>query len=80
MKVVDPEPVPGLTYPLARATIDCAMQRARALEAYPVITRPGREIAWGEAHVGARQGLTAAGFDQTPVPVVGSHRGPPGNR
>jgi GNAT superfamily N-acetyltransferase len=31
----------GLTYPLARATIDYARQRgARALEAYPMITHP----------------------------------------
>lgn len=38
----------GLTYPLARATIDFARERgARALEAYPMITQPGKEITWG---------------------------------
>jgi GNAT superfamily N-acetyltransferase len=46
----------GLTCPLARATIDFARERgARALEAYPMITQPGKEITWGEVHVGARQ-------------------------
>ncbi|MFJ9781806.1 GNAT family N-acetyltransferase [Amycolatopsis sp. NPDC101161] len=34
----------GLTYPLAEATIGFARERgARALEAYPMITRPGKE-------------------------------------
>jgi len=33
----------GLTYPLARATIDFARERgAMALEAYPMITQPGK--------------------------------------
>jgi GNAT superfamily N-acetyltransferase len=53
----------GLTYPLARATIDFARERgARALEAYPMITQPGKEITWGEVHVGARQVFEDAGF------------------
>jgi GNAT superfamily N-acetyltransferase len=46
----------GLTYFLARSTIDFARKRgARALEACPMITQPGKEITWGEVHVGARQ-------------------------
>jgi GNAT superfamily N-acetyltransferase len=46
----------GLTDPLAWATIDFARERgARALEAYPMITQPGKEITWGELYVGARQ-------------------------
>ena len=53
----------GLTYPLARATIDFARERGvPALEAYPMITQPGKEIAWGEMHVGARQVFEEAGF------------------
>jgi GNAT superfamily N-acetyltransferase len=60
----------GLTYPLARATIDFARQRgARALEAYPMITQPGKEITWGELHVGARQVFEEAGFRQVSHPT-----------
>jgi len=61
----------GLTYPLARATIDFARERgARALEAYPMITHPGKEITWGELHVGARQVFEDAGFEQVSHPTV----------
>jgi GNAT superfamily N-acetyltransferase len=61
----------GLMYPLARATIDFARERgARALEAYPMITEPGREITWGEVHVGARQVFAAAGFVEVSHPTV----------
>jgi GNAT superfamily N-acetyltransferase len=64
----------GLTYPLASATIDFARQRgARALEAYPMITQPGKEITWGELHVGARQVFSDAGFTEVgrPDPPAG---------
>jgi GNAT superfamily N-acetyltransferase len=61
----------GLTYLLARATIDFARQRgARALEAYPMITQPGRVITWGELHVGARQVFEEAGFEQVTHPTL----------
>jgi len=61
----------GLTYPLARATIDFARARgARALEAYGIVTQPGREITWGEVHVGARQVFEDAGFDEVSRPTV----------
>jgi GNAT superfamily N-acetyltransferase len=61
----------GLTYPLARATVDFARERgARALEAYPMITPPGREITWGEVHVGARQVFEDAGFREVSRPTV----------
>ena len=61
----------GLTYPLAAATIDFARERgARALEAYPMITYPGKEITWGEAHVGARQVFEDAGFKEVSHPTV----------
>jgi GNAT superfamily N-acetyltransferase len=61
----------GLTYHLARATIDFARGRgARALEAYPMITRPGKEITWGEVHVGARQVFEDAGFEEVSHPTV----------
>lgn len=61
----------GLTYPLAAATIDYARERgARALEAYPMITQPGKEITWGEMHVGARQVFDDAGFTEVTRPTV----------
>jgi GNAT superfamily N-acetyltransferase len=61
----------GLTYPLARATIDFARGRgARALEAYPMITQPGKVITWGEVHVGARQVFEDAGFKEVSSPTV----------
>jgi GNAT superfamily N-acetyltransferase len=61
----------GLTYPLAGATIDFARDRgARALEAYPMITQPGKEITWGEVHVGTRQVFEHAGFEEVSHPTV----------
>jgi GNAT superfamily N-acetyltransferase len=60
----------GLTYPLAQATIDFARDRgARALEAYPMITQPGKEITWGELNVGARQVFEDAGFEEVSHPT-----------
>jgi GNAT superfamily N-acetyltransferase len=60
----------GLTYLLARATIDFARERgARALEAYSMITQPGKEITWGELHVGARQVFEDAGFKEVGHPT-----------
>ena len=44
----------GLTYALAAATVRYARANgARALEAYAMLTQPGKEITWGELHVGA---------------------------
>ena len=61
----------GLTYPLARATIDYARGRgARALEAYPMITQPGKEVTWGELNVGARQVFEDAGFEEVSHPTL----------
>lgn len=60
----------GLTYALARAAVDFARQRgARAVEGYPMITEPGKEITWGELHVGARQVFEDAGFVQVTQPT-----------
>ena len=60
----------GLTYPLARATIDFARERgARALEAYPMVTQPGKEVTWGELNIGARQVFEEAGFKEVTHPT-----------
>src|SRR5437762_6856451 len=45
----------GVSRALARAAVEFARQRgARALEGYPMITQPAKEITWGELHVGSR--------------------------
>lgn len=60
----------GLTYDLARAAVGFARERgARALEAYPMITEPGKVITWGELHVGARQVFEDAGFKEVTHPT-----------
>jgi GNAT superfamily N-acetyltransferase len=60
----------GLTYHLARAAVDFARERgARALEGYGMVTEPGKEITWGELHVGARQAYEEAGFTQVSHPT-----------
>jgi GNAT superfamily N-acetyltransferase len=61
----------GLTYHLARAAVDYAREQgARALEGYSMITYPGKEITWGELHVGARQVFEEAGFRPVGSPTV----------
>lgn len=61
----------GLTYQLARATIDFARERgACALEGYPIIAQPGKEIPWGDAHVGTRQVFEDAGFTEVSHPSL----------
>lgn len=59
----------GLTYALAAATVDYARENgARALEAYTMLTEPGKEITWGELHVGSCQVFAEAGFTQVSHP------------
>jgi GNAT superfamily N-acetyltransferase len=59
----------GITYALAAATVDFAREHgARALEAYPMTTPPGKEIIWGELHVGSRQVFADAGFTEVSHP------------
>jgi GNAT superfamily N-acetyltransferase len=60
----------GIGYALARATVDFARERgARALEAYPMLTRPGEDITWGELNVGTRSMFDAAGLAQVSHPT-----------
>ena len=61
----------GLTYPLARATIAFARERgATAMEGYPMDPPPGKEVTWGELHVGARQVFEDAGFEEVTRPTL----------
>jgi GNAT superfamily N-acetyltransferase len=59
----------GLTYALAAAAVEFARnQGARAVEGYPMITRPGHDVTWGELHVGSRSAFAAAGFREVSRP------------
>jgi GNAT superfamily N-acetyltransferase len=59
----------GITYALAAATIAFARaQGAAAVEGYPMIPAPGKEVTWGEVHVGTRQVFAAAGFTEVARP------------
>lgn len=61
----------GITYALAAAAADYARSSgARAVEGYAMITQPGREVTWGELHVGARQVFADAGFAEVSRPSV----------
>ena len=61
----------GLMYVLAAAAAEHAFARgARAVEAYPMITRPGEEVTWGEVYVGARQVFEEAGFREVSHPTL----------
>jgi len=61
----------GLSYALAQAAVDHAREcGARALEAYPMITKPGQVIAWDEIHVGTRSMFEQAGMREVIQPSV----------
>ena len=61
----------GVTYALARAAVDFARERgARAIEGYPMITRPDYEITWGDLHVGSHRVFAEAGFIEVTHPSL----------
>ncbi|MCC3280736.1 GNAT family N-acetyltransferase [Arthrobacter sp. zg-Y40] len=60
----------GVSYALARGAVGFARERgARALEGYPMLTEPGKEVAWGELFVGSRSVFDAAGFTEVSHPT-----------
>ncbi|MGQ9365444.1 N-acetyltransferase family protein [Azospirillum sp. ST 5-10] len=60
----------GVSRALARAAVEFARSRgARALESYPMITVAGRDVAWGELHVGSRSVFAAAGLREVSHPT-----------
>ena len=60
----------GIGYALARAAGEFARERgARALEAYPMLTKPGDDITWGELHMGTQSMFAAAGFSEVAHPT-----------
>jgi GNAT superfamily N-acetyltransferase len=61
----------GVTRAMVRAAVDLARRRgARALEGYPMITEPGKEITWGETHVGTRNIFADVGFSEVYHPTL----------
>lgn len=53
----------GVSRALAVATVDLARDHgARTLEAYPMHPAAGKEVAWGELHVGKLSSFLDAGF------------------
>lgn len=65
----------GISRALARAAVEFARTRgARALEGYPMLTKPGQDVPWGELHVGSLSIFADAGFSEilrpTPRRVV----------
>jgi len=59
----------GLMHELARAAADFARERgARAVEGYPLVTRPGEKDGWGDLFVGTLSAFAAAGFSQVSRP------------
>ena len=61
----------GISRALARAAVDYARERgARALEGYPMLTEPGRDVPLpGELHVGSRSVFSDAGFAEITHPT-----------
>ena len=59
----------GISYALAAATVGYARENgARALEGYAMRTQPGKEITWGELHVGAVQVVRRRGLHRSQQP------------
>lgn len=53
----------GVSRALVGGTIDLTREGgARTLEAYPMQPAPGKDVPWGELHVGALSAFLAAGF------------------
>jgi GNAT superfamily N-acetyltransferase len=60
----------GLSRALASAAVEFARERgARAVEGYPMITKPGEEITWDELRVGSRSIFADAGFTEVSRPT-----------
>ena len=60
----------GIGHALVRAAVEFAGERgARALEGYPMLTEPGKDIIWNEMHVGSHSMFASAGFTQVAHPT-----------
>ncbi len=60
----------GIMHALAAAAVEHARSRgARAVEGYGMLTEPGKEITWGELHVGSVEAFEAAGMERVTHPT-----------
>lgn len=60
----------GVMRALTRAAVDFARDRgASAIEGYPMMTEPGKELTWGELYVGSRDIFADAGFTEVSHPT-----------
>lgn len=61
----------GVSYALAEAAVTFARERgARALEGYPMIPEHGKDVPWGELHIGHHNIFAAAGFSEVSHPTL----------
>lgn len=59
----------GFSYRLAQAAVDFARERgARALEAYPMLTEPGKEVSWDECTSAAAASSPPPGSPRSAAP------------
>jgi len=59
----------GLMRTLTAAAVDFARGRgATAIEGYPMITKPGEKLSWGELFVGSASAFADAGFHEVSRP------------
>jgi GNAT superfamily N-acetyltransferase len=60
----------GFTHQMIAAAVEFARERgAHAVEGYGMLAEPGKEITWGELHVGSRNAFAAAGFREVIRPT-----------
>jgi GNAT superfamily N-acetyltransferase len=60
----------GISVALTHAAVTFARERgARAIEGYPMITKPGEQVTWGELFVGSRNAFADAGFTEVSRPT-----------
>lgn len=60
----------GVSAALVAASVEFARARgARAVEGYPMTTQPGKDVTWGELHVGSRSSFADAGFVEVSHPT-----------
>ena len=61
----------GVSRALAAATVGLARDRgAGAVEAYPMKPAPGKDVTWGEMHVGSLSSFLSAGYRIVHVPSL----------
>ena len=61
----------GVSYALARAAVDFARERgAASLEGYAMVPEPGKDVPFGELHVGSRSVFAAAGLTEVSRPTL----------